>query len=671
LISPDFVTVSQQIVPNGSREAQTGALRLADPPDTTFDAILCNVRASSPPAHPRPAPPIDAAPEAPAAALAADACDPEAGPRSSAVDGNHAPAEAAGTSNLEDADAPPAPPAALRARRASPREPETPVDLLSAVLAAGSTAGSAAAEALRSEFSSHGERLGPAQSGMDTPGVPGVVRAAGPSSVGRVNAGASGAPLLLPANTDNLTAGGGLAGSAGPERSENTPPNPARHDPNTEVAPRNGAITDISRELLVPRQDGIVYVAAPELAVVRGADARGIAAIAQPAITGGQTKRAGTNTPLSVRTASSGKGGAESAIGDAAQTQRDALDRVLALNSTDRSEDAPPEDARTGSPQLAGVGSAARITAEPDDAAGAPSGGLAPDRGDGALPAAAAPRSPAQAGASDCSALPGAAPGGGDVHLPGPDALTASRHAEPATRHTEPIAAGPESLHAVVSARTEAPARGPAAAAPAPAGEPAGQGGAGANSGRHGDADLSGGRNPGFAAAVTRLAAQAQDAAPGQPIATPSGPADRAQIAQQLARHIDSLRASSAEGRAVTVTLNQEHLGGIRLSVARGEAGVAARIVVENSQAHQAVEGAREQLRAALEQRGLNLASLEVSVGNSGGGFDAGAFRQQTPGEQAPRRPARRAATAVASPEAAPAVASRPAIGRAGLDYRA
>jgi len=99
---------------------------------------------------------------------------------------------------------------------------------------------------------------------------------------------------------------------------------------------------------------------------------------------------------------------------------------------------------------------------------------------------------------------------------------------------------------------------------------------------------------------------------------------DRAHLVQQLTRHIESVQAANGRGE-ISLNLTPEHLGALRLTIVRDAGNVSARIVVETAQAHQAVDSAREHLRTALENRGLTLESLDVSLNrnpDAGGQFD-------------------------------------------------
>jgi flagellar hook-length control protein FliK len=148
---------------------------------------------------------------------------------------------------------------------------------------------------------------------------------------------------------------------------------------------------------------------------------------------------------------------------------------------------------------------------------------------------------------------------------------------------------------------------------------------------------------------------------------------ERAHLAQQLAKHIDTMRLANAGHSEMSLDLKQEHLGGLHLTVSSDANGVSARIVVETAQAQQAVDAAKDQLRAALENRGLNLASLDVTLsqGSSGGNSFAREQSSQTETDS-PRawRPDVSSTVsplqAIALPRATPVRASRE-----WLDYRA
>jgi hypothetical protein len=64
----------------------------------------------------------------------------------------------------------------------------------------------------------------------------------------------------------------------------------------------------------------------------------------------------------------------------------------------------------------------------------------------------------------------------------------------------------------------------------------------------------------------------------------------------------------------VTLRLSPEHLGELRLTIVADRGQIAARFFAETAQARQAMSEGREQLRAALEQKGYTLHSLEIDT---------------------------------------------------------
>jgi len=134
------------------------------------------------------------------------------------------------------------------------------------------------------------------------------------------------------------------------------------------------------------------------------------------------------------------------------------------------------------------------------------------------------------------------------------------------------------------------------------------------------------------------------------------------------------MRLSGGRGE-MTLSLTPEHLGALRLTITSDAHGVAARIVVQTAQAHHAVEGAKEQLRSALENRGLTLNSLDVTLNNSGADGSGAFARQQenaqTMAEFANRRTLNRPLETAPAAPPPPSIhaARRDAMGR--LDYSA
>lgn len=88
---------------------------------------------------------------------------------------------------------------------------------------------------------------------------------------------------------------------------------------------------------------------------------------------------------------------------------------------------------------------------------------------------------------------------------------------------------------------------------------------------------------------------------------------DRLHIVEQVVRTLEALRLTHGEQR-MTLHLQPEHLGDLRLSVVVEKEHVTAHILVESQIVRQAVEESKEQLRAALAQKGFTLDGLDVSL---------------------------------------------------------
>jgi len=179
--------------------------------------------------------------------------------------------------------------------------------------------------------------------------------------------------------------------------------------------------------------------------------------------------------------------------------------------------------------------------------------------------------------------------------------------------------------------------------------------------------------SPPDAQATRALVSETTAASSASSASNVSASVERAHLAQQLAKHIDTMRLANAGHSEMSLDLNQEHLGGLRLTVSSDANGVSARIVVETAQAQQAVDAAKDQLRAALENRGLSLASLDVSLGQSSSGGNSFA-REHSSQAETGRQPTWRPDVsstvsplqAITLPRATPVRASRER-----LDYRA
>lgn len=152
--------------------------------------------------------------------------------------------------------------------------------------------------------------------------------------------------------------------------------------------------------------------------------------------------------------------------------------------------------------------------------------------------------------------------------------------------------------------------------------------------------------------------------------------AERAHIIEQVTRHLETMRLTNGNGE-LSLRLRPEHLGSLRLTISSQPEGVVARIVTETVQAQQAMEGSKEQLRAALETKGLHLSRLDVSVGQGAvpDGQAAFAGTQERSQERVFQRASAPQTTATRDTEPAlptvEAPRSRAAHSTSRLDYRA
>ncbi len=166
---------------------------------------------------------------------------------------------------------------------------------------------------------------------------------------------------------------------------------------------------------------------------------------------------------------------------------------------------------------------------------------------------------------------------------------------------------------------------------------------------------------------------------------TTLAPADRTKLLSQVNQHLETMRFAEGRGEA-TFLLNPDSLGSLRISVSAHADGVTARIVAEHAGVRQALEAASEPLRAALENRGLKLHTLDVTTAQGSFADGRGASNHQqaaqqqreawqdraafgsgsASGQRRPASPANEAATV--TPLAASAVSNKT---DARLDYRA
>jgi flagellar hook-length control protein FliK len=114
-------------------------------------------------------------------------------------------------------------------------------------------------------------------------------------------------------------------------------------------------------------------------------------------------------------------------------------------------------------------------------------------------------------------------------------------------------------------------------------------------------------------------------------------PIDNAQVIAQVTRHIETMRLLNGRGE-ITLQLQPDHLGSVRMTITNHADGVTAHIVTESSQAQQVMQNAGTQLHTALEARGLRLTAFDVSVGNGAANAGAGhGTPQDTPQDRAMR----------------------------------
>jgi flagellar hook-length control protein FliK len=106
-----------------------------------------------------------------------------------------------------------------------------------------------------------------------------------------------------------------------------------------------------------------------------------------------------------------------------------------------------------------------------------------------------------------------------------------------------------------------------------------------------------------------RAEARSLEAKPApQPFAAPDQPA----VLSQIARKLSAL--NHREGGVVSIQLEPEHLGKVRVSLEMKDGAMSARIGVENEDVRRIVDQNIGNLRGTLEDQGIKLQGLEVSV---------------------------------------------------------
>lgn len=107
---------------------------------------------------------------------------------------------------------------------------------------------------------------------------------------------------------------------------------------------------------------------------------------------------------------------------------------------------------------------------------------------------------------------------------------------------------------------------------------------------------------------------RSETSAPVASTRPPDSPSqDQFHMVEQIVRKLEALRLTHGEQR-MTLHLQPEHLGDLRLTVAVEKDHVTAHILAESQIVRQAVEESKEQLRTALAQKGFTLDGLDVSL---------------------------------------------------------
>jgi flagellar hook-length control protein FliK len=97
--------------------------------------------------------------------------------------------------------------------------------------------------------------------------------------------------------------------------------------------------------------------------------------------------------------------------------------------------------------------------------------------------------------------------------------------------------------------------------------------------------------------------------------------AEKQPVYQQVSQAFDQVQAT---GSGVNLQLNPEHLGEVRIQLNRGEAPqeVQARLVVSSDETRQLLERDLTQLRASLEEKGIQLEKITIVVAGEASQFD-------------------------------------------------
>jgi hypothetical protein len=161
------------------------------------------------------------------------------------------------------------------------------------------------------------------------------------------------------------------------------------------------------------------------------------------------------------------------------------------------------------------------------------------------------------------------------------------------------------------------------------------------------------------------------------PLVEAPPPVDRSQVVEQVSKHLETMRLKQGQNE-MTFHLRPDHLGEVQVHISSSSEGVVARILTENHPVQQALEGAREQLRHSLEQRGLHLVRFDVELLQSQASFSERNYYppnpQNTPQPRAQGQRGGRIGRVGASQETVPALTtalSRWSENLSRLDYSA
>ncbi len=114
-------------------------------------------------------------------------------------------------------------------------------------------------------------------------------------------------------------------------------------------------------------------------------------------------------------------------------------------------------------------------------------------------------------------------------------------------------------------------------------------------------------------AGSTKSGIDAESAVQSSAPSTPGQQLERARIVDQVTRHLETMKLANGKGE-LTLQLQPAHLGSIRVTLSKSAAGVTAHILTQSSQVQQAMQGAQEHLRIALESRGITLDKFQISL---------------------------------------------------------